>query len=219
VAYNSGLIDGLPLEGSTRAGDSASSERAEKMATTSKTEGKKKPSKNAKRLSVAEFLRQQLALSPKTQKEIALELGYKPNQPQIISMMKEGVVKLPVNKVAPMAKALGIDPLPLLTIVLNEYMPDAWEIIQEAAAKAGALTDEELEVVQKIRTKRAALGAAGMVPLNLKDEKNEKLLDAWIDSLIPELEQREASAKTVEDRPRNARKKGIESVTSAKKAA
>ena len=71
---------------------------------------------------VAEYLSAQLDVSEKSQKEIAKEIGY--DRPNVVSMMKCGVTKLPIAKVGPLAKALGVDPHRLLDLAMREYQPD-----------------------------------------------------------------------------------------------
>ena len=99
---------------------------------------------------VAEYLAAQIALSGKTQTDIAREVGYERGK-NIVNMIKEGVPKLPINKVSLFAKALGVDPLHLLRLTLSEYMPDTWAAIDEIAGRALMTESEQrlLEVVRK----------------------------------------------------------------------
>jgi len=99
---------------------------------------------------VAEYLAAQIALSGKTQTDIAREVGYERGK-NIVNMIKQGVTKLPINKVSLFAKALGVDPLHLLRLTLSEYMPDTWAAIDEIAGRALMTESEQrlLEVVRK----------------------------------------------------------------------
>lgn len=106
---------------------------------------------SAKKRTVAQFIAQQLAVSGKTQREVADELGYE--NANIISMFKQGVTKLPLNKVGPLAKALEVEPYPLLELVMREYMPETWEAIG-AILPGAVLSPDELELVQAHRRKR-----------------------------------------------------------------
>jgi transcriptional regulator with XRE-family HTH domain len=81
----------------------------------------------SKKLTVAEYLSGAVALSGKTQAEIAEALGY--TNANMISLLKAGKTKLPINRVEIMAKALGVDPLNLLRIAMTEYMPETWDTI------------------------------------------------------------------------------------------
>ncbi|OWZ90474.1 hypothetical protein B9J07_28220 [Sinorhizobium sp. LM21] len=55
----------------------------------------------------------------KTQKEIAEAVGFK-NQ-NMITMLKQGHVKLALDRVPAMAKALDLDPLDLFKIALTQF--------------------------------------------------------------------------------------------------
>lgn len=100
-------------------------------------------------VTVAEYLTQQINLSGKTQQEIAREVGFP--KPNVISMIKNGNTKLPISKIAPMAKALGIDPVHLFRIVMQEYDPDTWAIIEESILKQPVISANEYEIIQVMR--------------------------------------------------------------------
>ena len=98
---------------------------------------------------VAEYLSAQLDVSEKSQKEIAKEIGY--DRPNVVSMMKCGVTKLPIAKVGPLAKALGVDPHRLLDLAMREYQPDNWEAIQEVYGIS--VTSGERKIIERLRSK------------------------------------------------------------------
>lgn len=78
---------------------------------------------------VAQFLKQALAASGKTQREIARELGYENSN--VITMFKQGLTKVPLAKAGSMAKALGVDPVFFFKLLLNEYAPETLSAIEE----------------------------------------------------------------------------------------
>lgn len=80
-------------------------------------------------VNVAEYLKQQLEQSPKTQAQIADEIGFA--NPNILTMMKAGQCKLPMTKIGKLADALGIDKRQLLRRVLLEYSPELLAVIEE----------------------------------------------------------------------------------------
>jgi len=86
-----------------------------------------------KKTSVAHYIEQQIAISGIPQKEIAAAMGY--NNPNVITMFKQGRTKLPINKVGPCAQALKVDPVHLLKLALSEYMPDTYEAIEQLIGK------------------------------------------------------------------------------------
>jgi transcriptional regulator with XRE-family HTH domain len=79
---------------------------------------------------VAEFLAQQITLSGKSQRDIASEVGYE--NANVITMMKQGLTKIPITKVGAFARALDVDPAYFLRLVLSEYMPETWAAIEDA---------------------------------------------------------------------------------------
>lgn len=121
-----------------------------------------------KRLTVAQYLEQQIALSPKSQKEIAAEVGY--DKPNVMSMLKLGTTKVPINKVGPLAKALGVDPVYFMRLVMTEYMPETWSAIEEVLGAERLVPPAQMKLLQFIRkhTKDA--------PIDIDDPKDSKIL-------------------------------------------
>lgn len=68
--------------------------------------------------------------SEKTQRQIARELGYR--HPNIVSMFKTGVTRVPIDKVAPLAFALDTDEAELVDLWLSTYMPEAKALLERA---------------------------------------------------------------------------------------
>lgn len=100
------------------------------------------------RTTVAEFIADRLAASDKTQREISQDCGFE--SPNIITMLKTGATKLPLNRIGPLAKALNADPAHLLRLVMTEYIPDTWDEI-ENIMQSTVLTANELELVRAYR--------------------------------------------------------------------
>ena len=97
---------------------------------------------------VAEFLTECLSKSKKKQCEIAQECGLE--SPNVITMWKKGVTKVPVTRIGALAKALEVDPAHLLRFVLTEYLPDAWASIEDSI-RGTVQTANELEFIRKFR--------------------------------------------------------------------
>jgi transcriptional regulator with XRE-family HTH domain len=68
--------------------------------------------------------------SDKTQLEIAESLGY--SNANLITMIKKGTTRLPLDKVVPMARELDLDPSQLMREWFAVYMPDALPSIESA---------------------------------------------------------------------------------------
>lgn len=97
---------------------------------------------------VVEYLNAQIALCGKSQVEIASDVGY--DKPNLITMIKQGKTKLPINKVEAFAKSLGVDPMNLLRIVMSEYSPDAWKVIENILGN-DVVTDSEMNLIKLYR--------------------------------------------------------------------
>lgn len=100
------------------------------------------------RTTVADFIADRLAESDKTQREIAVECGFE--KPNIITMFKNGSTKIPLNRIGPLAKAIGADPAHLLRLVMQQYFPDTWSAVEDIM-QSTVLTANELDLVRKFR--------------------------------------------------------------------
>lgn len=98
------------------------------------------------RITVAEFLTKRIDASDKTQRELAEEIGFE--CPNMLSMLKSGSAKVPLNRVGAIAVALDIDPVELMHRVMAEYMPETLAAIQEILP---GLSRGEREVIQALR--------------------------------------------------------------------
>lgn len=96
---------------------------------------------------VAEYLDSQLAICGKSQVEVAQEINYP--RPNIITMFKKGITKVPIPTSPKLAKAMGVDEVRFLRICLNEYMPDVLECIE--THMTGLLSVNEQEIIKVIR--------------------------------------------------------------------
>ena len=112
------------------------------------------------RLTVAEFLADKIGAIDKTQREIAEACGF--DNPNIITMFKRGHTKLPINRIAPLAKALDVDPAHLLRLVMNEYMREAWECVEDIM-QSTVLSGNELQLVRAYREVTGDNDAAAVV--------------------------------------------------------
>jgi len=85
--------------------------------------------------------------SGKTQREIAEEMGF--TKPNVLSMIKNGQTKLPLEKAAALAVACGGDPVFLVRLVLSEYHPAIWSAL--VAALGLPLTQSERCILEIYR--------------------------------------------------------------------
>jgi transcriptional regulator with XRE-family HTH domain len=78
----------------------------------------------------------------KTQREIAAEIGY--GQPNMISMFKRGEVKVPLDKIPALAKAIGADPGHLFRPALEQYWPGLGATVVEIFGRVVTANEEEI---------------------------------------------------------------------------
>ncbi|WP_297478256.1 helix-turn-helix transcriptional regulator [Ferrovum sp.] len=135
----------------------------------------------AKAKTVAEYVSSQISLCGKMQREIAEEAGFE--NPNVITMIKQGRTKIPLEKVGKLAKALSIDPIFLFKMTLAEYQPVTMEAINSMFDQE-PLTENELEIIRIVRS------AGVNNPKVRSDEDRDRLLEV-INSLKGDNETRE----------------------------
>lgn len=101
----------------------------------------------AKALTVAEHLATAIDLSGKTLRVIAEDVGYP--KPNILSMMKLGQTKIPIEKVPALARSCGVDEKQFVRSALQEYMPETFKVI--TASLGQMLTANEIALLEAYR--------------------------------------------------------------------
>lgn len=107
-------------------------------------------------MTVAKFLSEQIDHSSRTQREIAEAIGF--GNPNIITMLKQGHTKVPLTRVGALARVLDIDPGYLMRMVLEEYMPDTWQAVEQSLGRMLLSEDEErlVRVFREMRIEESA---------------------------------------------------------------
>jgi predicted XRE-type DNA-binding protein len=120
---------------------------------------------------VKDFLTFHIENCGRTNAEIAELVGFP--RANVISMLKSGATRLPINRITLMAKAIDVEPAVLFRTVMEEYMP-GFLIVTDEVYQAEVLTPEEREIVQRVR-----LVARGRKPT--LSPANTSLLDEWVE--------------------------------------
>ncbi len=107
----------------------------------------------------------------KTQREIASEIGYE--KPNMISMFKRGEVKVPLDKIPLLAKALHVDPGHLFRLALEQYWPQLGDTIQAIFGRTVTANEEEI----LIKPWREATGNLDPAPTARIGESVKLVLD------------------------------------------
>lgn len=122
---------------------------------------------------IAQFITTRIKVIGKSQKDISREAGFK--RPNMISMIKRGETRLPLNKAVSMAIALEMDPVQLLKMCLKEYQPANWTVIE--SLMNFALTEDELRLLNALRSR------TGNPSISAISEESKLYFDKFIDSL------------------------------------
>jgi transcriptional regulator with XRE-family HTH domain len=97
--------------------------------------------------SVQTYVSRHIDLSGKTQRQIARETGIR--SPQMLTMIKNGHTRLPLDFVEPLARALEVDPVHLMRLWLNDYHPATLKLIEGAMGMLS--TDNERDIIECVR--------------------------------------------------------------------
>lgn len=95
---------------------------------------------------VAEFIDGLLNNRGLTDVEVARQLGYE--NPKVVRLMREGQVKIPLEKVPALADMVDVARDVLMNICLQEYMPGFVELFLRCY---GPVSDNEVEILKVIR--------------------------------------------------------------------
>jgi transcriptional regulator with XRE-family HTH domain len=110
-----------------------------------------KSPKTASGIKIHDFLAAQLDIAKsmgKTQRDIALAIGY--DKPNPVNMMSKGTMKVPLDKVPALAKALNVDAGFLFRLVMHQQWPDAADAIAQIFGTP--LTKNETEIIEFVRS-------------------------------------------------------------------
>lgn len=121
---------------------------------------------------VAKLIEELIENSGKKQKEISEELGYE--KPNIITMFKQGQTRLPIPKVPLMAKALDVDPVYLLRVVMEEYEPETWAVIESLIGGAPSTSEREV-----LATFRSICGKRDVKPTPEEKKELAEMFKGW----------------------------------------
>ena len=122
---------------------------------------------------VARFVNSRIEATGQLQKDIAMQVGF--DKPNMITMIKQGKTRLPLDKVGPMAKALETDPVRLLSMCMEEYHPATWKAI--APYMESAMTADERKLLSALR---AWVGGPFLSALN---EESRNCFENFLQSL------------------------------------
>ncbi len=104
-----------------------------------------------RKVTVAQFLEAVINASDKQQHEIAEEVGFAKSN--MVSMIKLGKAKVPMDKARKIARSLGLDEKDFFLRCLEEYLPSIHQEVVEILDQP-ALTENEIDIINRIRSVR-----------------------------------------------------------------
>lgn len=131
----------------------------------------------------------------KTQDQIAVEIGFRASN--VLSMIKQGRTRMPLDKVGPLAAACGFAPDKLVRATLREYMPEfakaltqvnsmpIFEEAEEIITVVNEAVSEAISEAQKAHSEAAATEAGRQEATRLNatldlDQQNKRELKKFI---------------------------------------
>jgi hypothetical protein len=95
------------------------------------------------------LIRERLAVltADKPERTIAAEAGFKSTN--MLSMIKGGRSKVPLERVDGIARALGVDPMLLFRLALEQHFEEGSE--EMSIAETICITANEMEIIDRIR--------------------------------------------------------------------
>lgn len=90
----------------------------------------------------AEFLDEAIENSGRTQREIAEIAGFR--SANILSMMKQGGTKVPIERIPALARACRVDPRTFAEIAMKEYHPEIWTVLESVFSRPMTFEEEKL---------------------------------------------------------------------------
>lgn len=118
------------------------------LTTTTLTTATSRPGSSVPKLH--QLLRRRLEELPGlTNAEVSRALDYP--RPNVITMILQGNMKLPLSKVPSMARILEVDPVWLLRVTLREYEPEMLGILLAVLGRDPLMTKREQALIEQIR--------------------------------------------------------------------
>ena len=127
-----------------------------------------------KKVPFNEYMSWQIDHSGLTQKEIAERVGYK--NPNIITMLKKGSTRFPIDKIPQIASAIGFDPSIAIRMALQEYNPGLLSVVEKFFGFA--LSENEKSMIVKMRE------LANNKDPSINSKAKEQALEEFINKIL-----------------------------------
>ena len=107
----------------------------------------------------AQMLSKGIEDSGLTQRDIADRVGFK--HPNVLSMMKQGLTKAPLDRLPALSQALGLDQTRFLLVAIEEYHAGDYEVLRDTLGVPFSNADQGLVVLYRMARLRNEIGPNG----------------------------------------------------------
>ena len=92
----------------------------------------------------ARFFERAILESGLSQKEIAQRAGFE--HPNVISMMKSGETKVPIDRIPALSNSCRVDAGAFLAVAMSEYQPEVWKVLVDSFVLSGPHEDTPITI-------------------------------------------------------------------------
>ena len=96
----------------------------------------------------ADFLGRAIDAAGLTHVEIAERAGF--GAPNVISMMRTGRMKVPLDRIPDLAAACGVSERQFLRVAMAEYHPEVWDVLRASFGDVLTQTEQDLLAVYRL---------------------------------------------------------------------
>jgi len=107
----------------------------------------------------AQMLANAVNKSGLTQRDIADQVGFK--HPNMITMMKQGLTRVPLDRIPALAKALGLDQASFLLVAIEEYHHEIYEVLRDTLGLPLSDAEQQLILMFRLANLRAEIELGG----------------------------------------------------------
>ena len=107
----------------------------------------------------AQTLSKAIDQSGLTQREIADRTGFK--HPNVLSMMKQGLTRVPLHRIPALAQTLGIDQTSFLLVAIEEYHNGVYEVLCDTLGLPFSDAEQGLVVLFRMASLRTDIELDG----------------------------------------------------------
>lgn len=107
----------------------------------------------------AQMLAKGIQESGLTQRDIADRVGFK--QPNVLTMMQQGLIRVPLNRIPALSQVLGLDQTTFLLLAIEEYHKGVYEVLCDTLGLPFSDAEQGLVVMFRMANLRSEIELDG----------------------------------------------------------